>query len=61
MIFRPEPIRQIASPFQIAVENLGLEHLWIIDPGNQRYASESKITAIPLEEILKLAQTGLAT
>jgi predicted AAA+ superfamily ATPase len=44
----------------IAIEDLGLEHLWVIYPGDQKYALDSKITAIPLEEILQLAQTGLA-
>ena len=43
----------------IAIEDLGLEHLWVIYPGGQKYALDSKITAISLEEILQLAQTGL--
>lgn len=46
---------------QIAMEDLGLEHLWIIYPGDQKYALDSKITAIPLEEIPQLAETGFAT
>nr|MBC8359833.1 ATP-binding protein [Candidatus Desulfatibia profunda] len=45
----------------IAIEDLGLEHLWVIYPGDQKYALDSKITVIPLEEILQLAQTGLTT
>ncbi len=45
----------------IAIKDLGLEHLWVIYPGDQKYALDSKITAIPLEEILQLAQTGLMT
>ena len=45
----------------IAIEDLGLEHLWVIYPGDQKYALDSKITAIPLEEILQLAQTWLTT
>jgi len=45
----------------IAIEDLGLEHLWVIYPGDQKYALDSKITAIPLEEILHLAQTWLTT
>jgi predicted AAA+ superfamily ATPase len=44
----------------IAIEDLGLEHLWVIYPGDQKYALDSKITAIPLEEMIQLAQTGLA-
>jgi len=59
MIPRPEPIRQIKSSFQIAIKDLGLEHLWVIYPGNQKYVIDNKITAISPEEILQLAQTGL--
>lgn len=43
----------------IAIKDLGLEHLWVIYPGDQKYALDSKITAISLEEILQLAKTGL--
>jgi len=45
----------------IAIEDLGLEHMWIVYPGDQKYALDDKITVIPLEEILQLAQTGLMT
>jgi predicted AAA+ superfamily ATPase len=45
----------------IAIEDLGLEHLWVIYPGDQKYALDDKITAIPLEEIPQLAETGIAT
>lgn len=45
----------------IAIEDLGLEHLWVIYPGDQKYALDSKITAIPLEQILQLAQTVFMT
>ncbi len=39
---------------QIAIENLGLEHMWVIYPGKQKYKLDSKITVIPLEEIQQL-------
>jgi hypothetical protein len=45
----------------IAIKDLGLKHLWVIYPGDQKYALDSKITAISLEEMLQLAQTGLMT
>ena len=45
----------------VAIEDLGLEHLWVIYPGDQKYALDRKITAISLEEILQLAQTGFTT
>jgi len=41
----------------IAIEDLGLEHLWVIYPGDQKYALDDRITAIPLKEILQLAET----
>jgi predicted AAA+ superfamily ATPase len=45
----------------IAIEDLGLEHLWVIYPGDQKYALDDKITVIPLETISQLAETGLTT
>jgi hypothetical protein len=59
LIPRPEPIRQIEVSFQIAIKDLGLEHLWVVYPGDQKYALDSNITAISLEEMLQRAQTGL--
>jgi predicted AAA+ superfamily ATPase len=41
-----------------AIEDLGLEHLWIIYPGDQEYALDNNITVIPLERIWKFAETG---
>jgi predicted AAA+ superfamily ATPase len=38
----------------IAIEDLGLEHLWVIYPGDRKYALDDKITVIPLEEISQL-------
>ena len=46
---------------QIAIEDLGLEHLWVIYPGDQKYALNDKITAIPLRLILRLAETMKTT
>ena len=45
----------------IAIEDLGLEHLWVIYPGDQRYALDDKITAIPLEAVFQLAETMKTT
>ena len=44
----------------IAIEDLGLEHLWVIYPGDQKYALDNKITGIPLETISQFAKTRLA-
>jgi predicted AAA+ superfamily ATPase len=35
----------------IALEDLQLEHLWIVYPGTRRYPITEKITALPLREI----------
>jgi len=43
----------------VAIEDLGLEHLWVIYPGDHTFALDDKITAVPLEEILERAQAGL--
>ena len=45
----------------ISIKDLGLEHLWVIYPGDQKYALDEKITVIPLETISQLGEIGLAT
>lgn len=41
---------------KIAINDLELEHLWVIYPGDQQYSLDEKITAIPLEGIVRLAE-----
>ena len=41
---------------RIALEDLGLAHLWVIYPGAERYQLDEKITAIPARDIPSLAQ-----
>ena len=36
---------------RVALEDLKLEHLWVVYPGTLRYAMTEKITALPLREI----------
>jgi uncharacterized protein len=36
-----------------AIEDLGLEHLWVVYPGNQEYILDKKISVIPLKTISK--------
>jgi hypothetical protein len=38
----------------LAIEDLGLEHLWIICPGDQKCALDDKITIIALEARVEL-------
>jgi len=42
----------------IAIKDLGLENLWVIYPGDQKYTLDDRITVIPLEEISQLRKTG---
>jgi hypothetical protein len=35
----------------VALEDLKLEHLWVVYPGTLRYPITEKITALPLREI----------
>jgi uncharacterized protein len=41
----------------IAIQDLGLEHLWVVFPGNQKYSLDERISVIPLEETARLAQS----
>jgi predicted AAA+ superfamily ATPase len=41
----------------VAVEDLSLEHLWVIYPGAQEYALADRISVVPLDSIPRLAQT----
>jgi hypothetical protein len=34
-----------------AIESLGLEHLWVLYPGEKSYPLTEKITALPLRDI----------
>lgn len=40
---------------RLALQDLGLEHLWIIYPGDHFYPLDEKISAIPLEQLEQLA------
>lgn len=37
-----------------AIEDLNLDHLWVVYPGNQSYPLAENITALPLTELAKL-------
>jgi uncharacterized protein len=39
----------------IAVQDLSLEHLWVIYPGHQEYSLDNKISVFPAESIPRLA------
>jgi hypothetical protein len=35
----------------IALQDLGLERLWVIYPGLERYPLEERVTALPLRQL----------
>ncbi len=46
-----------------AMEDLSLEHLWVVYPGEERYDLDSKITALPIQDVPELVaglKAGLA-
>jgi hypothetical protein len=40
---------------QVALNDLGLEHLWIVYPGKHSYTIDARVTALPLDELPRLA------
>jgi hypothetical protein len=36
----------------VALEDLGLEHLWVVYPGGERFRLAERIEAVPLARIL---------
>jgi hypothetical protein len=40
-----------------AIEDLGLEHLWVIYPGPQESVLDAKISVIPIDSILNLVRS----
>ena len=41
---------------QIAIQDLGLEHLWVIYPGHEEYTLDDKISVIPVDSIDSLGR-----
>jgi hypothetical protein len=46
----PGPTRSM----RVAIEDLGLEHLWVIYPGRERYPADDRITVFPLADLRAL-------
>ncbi len=41
---------------QVALQDLGLKHLWVVYPGQQRYTLGERLTALPLRDVPALAR-----
>jgi hypothetical protein len=46
---------KVTRSMQVAVEDLNLDHLWIIYPGQHAYPIHDKLSAYPLQAIMRLA------
>ena len=45
---------KITKSMRIALEDLNLDHLWIIYPGQHEYPAHEKITVWPLKKVPEL-------
>ena len=50
---------QTTKSMRVAIGDLGLEHLWVVYPGEIEYPLADKITALPLRKIGDLRGAGL--
>ena len=39
----------------VAIDDLGVEHLWVVYPGSLRYSLTDRITALPLVDVNEIA------
>ncbi len=46
----------VTRSMRVALEDLGLEHLWVVYPGADRYGLDERITVVPASEIPALAK-----
>ena len=52
--FNESPV--ITKSMRIALNDLQLDHLWVIYPGQHTYPVDEKITVMPISEIFNLKQ-----
>ena len=41
---------------RVALGDLALEHLWVVYPGDERYALDKRITALPVGDLAAWAR-----
>jgi uncharacterized protein len=52
--FKGSDAPNTTKSMHVALQDLGLEHLWVIYPGTLRYALTERITALPLRDLREL-------
>jgi predicted AAA+ superfamily ATPase len=40
----------------VAIDDLGLEHLWVVYPGHEEYELKERISVVPVESVTRLAE-----
>jgi len=45
---------KVTKSMHSALDDLSLDHLWVIYPGSVRYPAHEKITMLPLAEVARL-------
>ena len=53
--FKCSDAPRTTKAMHIAIDDLGLEHLWVVYPGSLRYPLTQRITALPLAEVHEIA------
>lgn len=52
--FKCSDAPKTTKSMHVALDDLKLEHLWVVYPGTRRYPMTEKITALPLSEIFQI-------
>ena len=48
----PGPTRSM----RVALQDLGLEHLWVVYPGTEAYALDDRLSVLPLRDVVRLPE-----
>lgn len=54
--FKLSEAPKLSRSIRIGMNNLGLDHLWIIYPGEHEYPVDEKVTVLPLSRIDRLSK-----
>ena len=56
--FKHSDAPALTASMRAALADLGLDHLWVVYPGNDRYPLSAKSTVIPVQDIPAIARGG---
>ena len=55
--FKMDETPKFSRSMRIGMDNLGLDHLWIIYPGEHEYPVDEKVTVLPLSRLERLSES----